>query len=128
MKTRYPADWPRGLIEIAEAIGPELALLLAAHVGGISHYVPKEPQNSHKLARIIGLPALVKLAAIYGGVWLEIPKYAAAKTKRVKIRQLLKDGTSFRDAALRSDATVRYVTMVSRDLKNEAKQLSLFEV
>lgn len=128
MKTQYPADWPQGLVNIAEIIGPELALLLAEHVGGISSYVPKEPQSSHKLAMIIGLPALRLLSEVYGGAWLEVPKYAAAKSKKVKIRQLLKSGTSFKQTALNADATVRYVTMVSRDMKNESQQLSLLEL
>lgn len=36
MRTHYPADWPQGLIDIAEVIGPEPALLLARHVGGVT--------------------------------------------------------------------------------------------
>lgn len=127
MKTHYPADWPQGLIDIAEVIGPEPALLLARHVGGVTSYVPKEPQNGHKLARIIGLGALRLLSSVYGGMWLEVPKYAAAKNKKVKIQQLLKQGISLRQAALNADATVRYVTMVSKDMRHEARQLSLFD-
>lgn len=128
MKTRYPTDWPQGLIDIAEVIGPECALLLAQHVGGIASYVPKEPQNGHKLAMIIGLPALRMLSKIYGGDWLTVPKYAAGKSKKVKIRRLLKDGASLRDAALDSDATVRYVTMVNKDMRHESRQLKLFDM
>ena len=127
MTTQYPADWPQGLIEIAEVIGAECALLLARHVGGVSSYVPKEPQSSHKLAPIIGLPALRMLAAEYGGMWLEVPKYAAAKSKKAKIRQLLKDGTSARETALQADATRRWVIEVSREMRNEQQQLSLFD-
>jgi hypothetical protein len=128
MKTRYPADWPQRLVDIAEVIGPECALLLVEHVGGISSYVPKEPDSGHKLARIIGLPALRLLAEMYGGEWLEVPKYAAAKSKKVKIRQLLKDGTSARETALKADATERWVTMVSKEMRNDAQQLSLFNM
>ena len=128
MKTQYPADWPQGLIDIADVIGPEPALLLAQHVGGVTSYVPKEPQDNHKLAKIIGLGALRLLASVYGGMWLEVPKYAAAKNKKVKIRKLLKQGASLRQTALDADATVRYVTMVSKDMRNEAQQLSLFDM
>lgn len=128
MKTRYPADWPQGLIDIAEVIGPEYALLLARYVGGVSSYVPKEPESYHKLAAIIGLPALRLLAAVYGGMWLEVPKYAAAKNKKVKIRQLLKDGASIRQTALNADATERWVTMVSKEMRDDARQFSLFDV
>lgn len=128
MKTQYPADWPQGLVNIAEVIGPELALLLAEHLGGVSSYVPKEPQSSHKLAMIIGLPALRMLSKVYGGAWLEVPRYAAAKNKKVKVRQLLKDGTSFKQTALNAQVTTRYVTMVSRDMKTESRQLSLLDM
>lgn len=128
MKTHYPADWPQGLVNIAEVIGPELALLLAEHLGGVASYVPKEPQSCHKLAMIIGLPALRMLSKVYGGTWLEVPRYAAAKNKKVKIRQLLKDGTSFKQTALNTQTTTRYVTMVSREMKTESQQLSLLDM
>lgn len=128
MTTQYPADWPQGLIDIAEVIGPECALLLARHVGGIASYVPKEPQSSHKLAPIIGLPALRMLAAEYGGMWLEVPKYAAAKSKKAKIRRLLKDGASARETALQCDSTRRWVIEVAKEMRNEAQQLSLFDI
>jgi hypothetical protein len=128
MSTRYPADWPQGLIDIAEVIGPDLALLLAQHVGGVPSYVPKDPQNDHKLAMIIGLPALKKLSAIYSGEWLEVPKYAAAKNKKIKVRQLLNEGMSFRKTALDADVTVRYVTMVAKSVRNAGQQLSLLDI
>jgi hypothetical protein len=76
---------------------------------------------------IIGLPALQRLAKVYGGDWLTVPKYAAAKHKKVKIRQLLKEGVSFRETALSADTTVRWVTEVARDMRNDAQQLSLFD-
>lgn len=128
MKSQYPTDWPQGLIDIAEIIGPELALVLVQHVGGVPVYVPKQPESSHKLAKFIGLPALRKLSEIYGGDLLDVPKYAAAKSKKVRLRQLLKDGNSFREAALNADATVRYVTMVSKGMKRETQQLSLLNM
>lgn len=128
MNAQYPADWPQGLIDIAEVIGAECAMLLAEHVGGISSYVPKEPQSNHKLAMIIGLPALRMLAAEYGGMWIEIPKYAAARSKKVKIRRLLKEGTSARETALQADATRRWVIEVAKEMQNEAQQFSLFDM
>lgn len=128
MKTQYPKDWPQGLVDVAELIGAELALVLAEHVGGVPHYVPKEPESNHKLAKFIGLPALRQLSTVYGGDWLTVPKYAAAKYKRVKIRQLLNQGASFRETALGADATVRWVTEVARDMRNESQQLSLLDM
>lgn len=126
--TLYPNDWPQGLIDIAEVIGAECALLLARHVGGIASYIPKEPQNNHKLAMIIGLPALRRLAVVYGGMWLEVPKYAAAKSKKVKIRRLLKEGASARETALQTDSTRRWVIQVLKEMHNEEQQLSLFDL
>ena len=128
MKTQYPANWPQGLIDIAEILSPELALVMAEHIGGVPYYVPKEPETGHKLAKIIGLPALRMLAAVYGGECVTVPKYAAGKSKKVKIRQLLKEGSSVRETALQADATVRWVTEVSREMREDARQLSLFDI
>jgi len=125
---RYPADWPQGLIDVAEVIGAELALVLAGHVGGVAQYVPMHPESGHKLVKYIGLPALRLLSKVYGGDWLTVPKYAAGKSKRVKIKRLLNEGTSFRETALNADATVRYVTMVARDLRQASQQGSLFDI
>lgn len=128
MTAGYPKDWPQGLIDVAEVIGAEAALVLAQHVGGVPQYVPKEPESGHKLAKYIGLPVLRRLSTVYGGDWLTVPKYAAGRSKKTKIRQLLNEGSSFRETALNADATVRYVTMVSRGMREDARQLSLFDM
>lgn len=126
--TQYPKDWPQGLIDIAEVLSPELALVMAEHMGGVPHYVPKEPEGNHKLVKIIGLPALRLLAEVYGGDWLTVPKYAAAKSKKVRIKQLLTEGNSFRETAAGADATVRWVTEVSKQMREDKRQLSLFDI
>ena len=54
-------------------------------------------------------------------------KFGLPKSKKAKIRQLLKEGTSARETALQSDATRRWVIEVAKEMRNDAQQLSLFD-
>ena len=123
----YPADLPRGLADIADIVGLDIALLLSENFGGVPQYVPMEPNSNHKLAKVIGLPALKRLSSVYAGVWIEIPRYAASKTKKVAIKKQLKQGTSLRETAKLTQTTLRYVSLVSTQMQEENRQLSLFD-
>ena len=122
----YPSDWPQGLIDVAEIIGADAALALSDAFGGVPVYVPKAPDNGSKLAAHIGLLPLRRLSLVYGGDWLTVPRYAIAKSKKRTVERLLKEGASFRDAALQARVTVRFVTMVAGDMRGRAEQLKLF--
>jgi hypothetical protein len=58
--------------ELADVIGIDLTLILVRDFGGRHLNVPNKAKATHNLALLIGLEALKKLCAYYGGTKLEI--------------------------------------------------------
>jgi hypothetical protein len=50
-------------------------MLLVERVGGLRVYIPARPDESHHLAQLIGLDALLKLSAVYRRIdHFQLPK------------------------------------------------------
>jgi len=122
---KIPEGWPQGLKDIAHAASPEAARALAEEFGGVPIYVPKSPDKSCKLVPYIGLDALEQLSAVYGGDWITVPRGVRTGNKRKDVLDLLNDGLSFRETAIRAKVSLRYVAKVSAKEKRDQQQLAL---
>lgn len=77
------------LAELIAAIGTQLALRLVAERGGTRVYVPTPARLAEDgpLARVIGVEATAKLARLWPGVWLTVPR-AMAYMRRMRDREI----------------------------------------
>ena len=77
--------WPAGLVELAEVVGPEAALILQRDWGGIRLYVPRNLDESHPIALAIGWDAALKLCQWRPGEQLLLPSLYAARSRKAMI-------------------------------------------
>ncbi len=77
------------LAELIAAVGTQLALRLVAERGGQRVYVPTFARLTEDcpLARIVGTGAAEKLAKLWPGEWITIPR-AMAYMRRVRDREI----------------------------------------
>ena len=120
-----PEGWPQGLKDIARTASPEAARALAEAFGGVPIYIPKQPDGRCKLVPYIGLTALEQLAAVYGGEWIVVPRGERTGDKKKYVLDLLDDGFSFRETAIRAKVSLRYVAKLSALTKISQQQLDL---
>lgn len=113
--------WPRGLADIARLIGAKAAVDLGEAVGGVPTYIPKHPDATHALTRIISLDELKALAKAYGGETIVIPRGVHRNLKKAAI---LDAKGSRKTVALKLGVSERYV----RKVANEIKGPDLFSV
>lgn len=115
--------WPTRLLEVAEEISAESALLLVDKFAGISLYVPtkKELTRNHLLVRELGWDKAVALCEARGGEHIEIPTLYYARAKKAAIVGAV---GSTRSIAMKYRVTEAYVRRLRKDLKQET-QMSL---
>lgn len=77
--------WPAGLVELAEAVGPEAALILQRDWGGIRLYVPRSLDGRHPIALAIGMEAACKLCQWRPGEQLLLPSLYAQRSRKAMI-------------------------------------------
>lgn len=110
---------PGSLAEVADAVGLSAALALVLHAGGTRVYVPEELDSTHRLVHWLGIEAAERLADLFGGETLDVPRcQAGARAVRDRrIREQRHAGTSIRDLALRYQLTERqvYTIIASQD-------------
>jgi len=103
-------NWPRGMQEISDAIGPEATLKLVAHLGGVAkQYIPMTARADHPLVAVIGFEPLQSLCRKFGGGHIEIPRGTFRQNKKAQIME--SDGSA-RDTALKVECSERYVRRV----------------
>lgn len=128
--------WPDGLRRIADVIGPELALRLAEHDGGLDKvYVPRSPRANHPWMELLGEQALAKLARALGGDRIDIPRGTHIALKKRRIIDLAASGISHRQIAREVRVGERYVRrvlaagdvpVVKRGKPEDPRQLKMF--
>ncbi|MBF0335018.1 MAG: hypothetical protein HQL40_15445 [Alphaproteobacteria bacterium] len=96
------------LREIADVIGAPEARKLADHFGGVRWKIPKTARATHRFVPVIGIDAMTKLCAEFGGVDISITKPPADTLKH----KILRTEGSVREVALKLGCTDRYVQMV----------------
>lgn len=108
----HPLSFTPFLNEVAEVIGKQATCRLIDSLGGARWYVPREASADHRLAKVIGLDAMKKLCAVYGGGEIDIPLNAARHSLKQKI--LVTEGSA-REVALKLGCSTRHVLRVRRD-------------
>lgn len=112
LKDEY-SGWPETLREVAEVIGREPALKLASECGGIDIYVPSEPETPRHIWYVsVGAEAFAKLARVFGGQRVQLPRGVYVDAARPRILELAAKGMTKRRIALTLKVTERYVRMV----------------
>ena len=113
-----PTPLPRSLQVIADIIGRDAALDLADAYGGIPVYIPLSPTRDHLFLSFLRPAQLAALCASpLGGQWHTMARGPMRDSKRAAIEQLLADGYSLRDVALRMKVSSTYVQTIRRDMK-----------
>ena len=118
-------DMPESLAEVVAAIGLASTLQLVEHFGGIRLYVPKPDfiTESHRIARTIGVAPAKKLAALWGGEFMALPR--AEKARRLaRNRALLRDYESMSapQCARKYQLTARTVHLIVSARRSRKKQ------
>ncbi|MBL8499573.1 MAG: hypothetical protein JNL77_03150 [Nitrosomonas sp.] len=119
---------PGTLQEMEQHIGIKAVLLLVAKCGGVGLYVPREISADHAIARLIGIDAAEKLASVYGGEELQLPKMLAASIARrnVEIRSEYRTHSQ-RQLALKYHLTERQIrNIVTGGNGEDDSQMGLF--
>lgn len=107
------SSWPDVLRRIAELVGDELALELAAREGGLDNfYIPRVADPTHPWAEIVGAEAWAKIVGEYGGERISLPRGMYRDLKKVAILELGEQGLSHREIARRVRVGERYVRRV----------------
>ena len=113
--------------ELVDLIGADMAKILCISRGGVYIYVPKIESTDTELAKIVGIPALRVLTAVYGGEVIVVPNHRKGTPRKGDIIKMLDAGASAREIAIRLDVTQLYVEHVSTVSRPKARQASLFE-
>ena len=111
--------------ELAGLIGNDAAQALCSTRGGVTLYVPMQADPAGEIAWIIGVPALRKLAQVYGGDMIVVPNRRKEGPRKSKILEMLDKGMAPRDIALALDVTQRYVEYLAKQARPTAIQGSL---
>lgn len=114
--------------ELTGLIGNDAAQALCSTLGGVTLYVPKLEDESSKIAKIIGATALRKLAQVYGGEIIMVPNRRRRGPIKDKILNMLAQGVSGRDIALRLDVTQRYVEYLAKAGGSQQRQGNLLDI
>lgn len=109
-------DLPQSLREIADVIGLAGALALSGHLGGTRITVPTVGRlwTDHPLCAAIHYDEVLKLAEIYGGTSIYVPKAdgAARELRNVEIRELRRRGVAVANLARRFRLSDRQVLTI----------------
>lgn len=124
--------WPVRLREIAQVIGRDLALKLAAECGGIVTYIPNRVHAEHAWCKAVGEVAFAQLVDAYGGQRIDLPlgSHINRVVLKTEIIELAEQGLSVRAIAVRLRTTMRHVRRVLEGLSipraPDPKQMKLF--
>lgn len=110
------------------------AVRLVLEWGGSKRYVPHNPQPGSALVEIVGLSAALALSELAGGDYYDVPPRTILDGETLK-QQILKEGGSTREVAVKLGTTERHVRRVRRDGECKSsrrkpvdeRQCSLFE-
>lgn len=120
---------PPNAAKLAELIGSDNAIALidlARNNGGRCFvYVPVSPRAGSEIAKLIGIEAVRKLAQVYGGQDIEIPKCAAIDRaqRHAEVQRLASSGMTNRNIAASVGLTVRHVSNLRTEHKVKVKKL-----
>ncbi len=82
------------LARLAENVGPDGALALAALYGGRRLYVPHAPRAGHVLADLLGVLVFARLCYAFRGTTIYVPRLPVAPALARRARDLRGGGAS----------------------------------
>jgi len=104
---------PKVVLELAEHIGNGQALKLLLDLGNREVYIPTPEHltEDHPLTVCLGAEDARKIASIYGGGTIRIPRGARkiAAERNLRIRQLAEQGHSIAWIAIKEELTERHI-------------------
>lgn len=109
MNDRAASHLPALLASIADAVGEDAALLVAAEWGGRYLYIPKEFRPTHRLVELIGEDKARKMwdTIGHGHVLVPMGPYAGAAERREIAARAMDQGKSRPQAAKMAGIHVR---------------------
>ena len=107
---------PRRIGDLVDAMGWTPTLRLLGCFGGSSVYVPKKAASGSRLHAVLGDDALAKLAAVYPGETVELPKidHVQRQMRDLQIVSDLRRGCSSGALAEKYGLTRRQITNIKR--------------
>lgn len=111
------------LADLEALIGPDLAAQLSAARGGQRIYLPHDPTPDCPLARIVGLDAAQKIAAIYGGEHCDVAQTLGRRRRAAALRR---GGLSVAGVASTIGVTERHAYRLLADTPPDTRQMDLF--
>lgn len=85
---------PIALAQLAEHVGPDGALALAALYGGRRLYVPNVPRAGHALADLLGVLVFARLCYAFRGTTIYVPRLPVAPAMARRARELRDEGAT----------------------------------
>lgn len=108
-------DWPDGLRELAQVIGPERASEVASNGGGRSYTIPKTPTDTNPLAAYLEAEEWRLVTSTLGGRRLYIGRGVYRDLKKRRAMELIERGLSTREIARRAGCSERYVQRLRKE-------------
>ena len=125
---RMPAQIPALLAEIAELCDRQAAMRLLAEFGGQRIYIPKNPGARSPLVGAVGAAFAQKIAAHYGGDYIEVPSANPARARARRIaRAVAESNASANDLAREHKVTRRWVNKLRARFGADDDQPGLFD-
>lgn len=120
-------DLPGILKEIAQGVGPAVALELAAALGGSMVYIARQPSGKSQVVKAVGLEAARAIGRLMGGDTFLIPlgPLADARRQRAAIVKRLGEGYGVQRIARDLHCHCRTVQRVKNRLEDR-RQADLF--
>lgn len=116
------AEKPHGILEdIGAEIGYTATCALVDWFGGRSLYIPEKADDSHDIARVVGVRAFARLVAAWGGETICLPlDYQREIVRRDRmICALIHQGLGTREVARVAMITERQVQHIRRRLEDD---------
>ena len=122
--TRHPVAGERAVAELEEALGPDVARVLARRFGGVRLYVPLHMGDDHPIRVALGREAADRIASWSGGCAIDIPKRAARRRRVIELRE--QGALTIAQIALDTDYSERHVYRLLSD-RTDPRQVQLFD-
>lgn len=103
------------LEEIAAIVGTPGAKAMCAIWGGQRFYVPKQPAPGSPIVLLLGELLVQRLAARFGGDYIELPRPDVATARRVEARRLRDENFNLGEIAARLGVGRRRVFQILAD-------------
>lgn len=121
-----PDDIPMSLLDVAETLGPRVALVLMQHFGGQDLKFPTRPHRDHPVIKALGETDGYALCQFLGGAQIYVPHNRPARSARPHVLALESEGMTRAEIARTLGISERHVRRMA-NRSDDDDQLSLFD-